>query len=171
LLRVPETLTGAPRDVPPASATAGHADCWTWGRPARGRPPRPAGAFESWRDFASAYPPGRPRSHFRAGHLADPEGYPQTQALEDYRTQPVIATYLERPDLEDLLGGDPVARLGDDLGTLVREAAEGALPTHALLTLDGCRLTVAGPERRRYFNDYLDTLRADAYVVRVLYHG
>jgi hypothetical protein len=30
---------------------------------------------------------------------------------------------------------------------------------------------MAGAERRRYFNDYLDTLRADAYVVRVLYHG
>ncbi|MCX4857825.1 hypothetical protein OG426_32580 [Streptomyces canus] len=37
--------------------------------------------------------------------------------------------------------------------------------------MDGRRLTMAGPERRRYFNDYLDTLRADAYVVRVLYHG
>ncbi|KUN43707.1 hypothetical protein [Streptomyces olivochromogenes] len=74
-------------------------------------------------------------SDFRARHFADPEGYPQTQVLEDFRTQPVIAALLDNPELEDLVGEDPVARFADD------------------------------------FNEYLDALPADAYVVRVLYHG
>ncbi|MFF3654439.1 hypothetical protein [Streptomyces olivochromogenes] len=110
-------------------------------------------------------------SDFRARHFADPEGYPQTQVLEDFRTQPVIAALLDNPELEDLVGDDPVARFGDDLDTLVREAADDALPTNAWLTLDGRWLTIAGTERRRYFNEYLGALPADAYVVRVLYHG
>jgi hypothetical protein len=171
LLRGTETLSGEPRDVPPSLCDGGPRGLLDLESPRARAAARVRLAFEAWRDFASAYPPGWPWSHFRARHLADPEGYPQPQALEDYRTQPVIAAYLDRPDLEDLVGGDPVARLGGDLDTLVRDAADDALPTHALLTLDGCWLTMAGTERRRYFNDYVDALRADAYVVRVLYHG
>jgi hypothetical protein len=110
-------------------------------------------------------------SDFWARHITDPEGYPQTQALEDFRTQPVLAALLDSPELEDLVGDDPVARFGDDLDTLVREAADDAPSTNAWLTLDGRRLTIAGTERRRCFNEYLDALPADAYVVRVLYHG
>ena len=79
-----------------------------------------------------------------------------TQVLEGFRTQPVIAALLDHPDVEDLVGGDPVARFGDDLDTLVREAVDEALPTNALLTLGGRRLAIAGTERRRYFNEYLD---------------
>ncbi|MFF7889324.1 hypothetical protein ACH40F_52285 [Streptomyces sp. NPDC020794] len=115
--------------------------------------------------------PARGTDDFWARYVADPEGYPQTQALEDFRTQPVIAALLDHPALEDLVGGNPVARFGHDLDTLVREAADDALPGHALLTLDGCWLTIAGTERRRYFSEYLDALPADAYVVRVMYHG
>ncbi|MFF8023330.1 hypothetical protein ACFZDJ_19890 [Streptomyces sp. NPDC007896] len=115
--------------------------------------------------------PARGTDDFWARYVADPEGYPQTQALEDFRTQPVIAALLDHPALEDLVGGNPVARFGHDLDTLVREVADDALPGHALLTLDGCWLTIAGTERRRYFNEYLDALPADAYVVRVMYHG
>jgi hypothetical protein len=37
--------------------------------------------------------------------------------------------------------------------------------------LDGRWLVIAGPERCRYFNEYLDTLMPDTIVVRVLYHG
>lgn len=86
-------------------------------------------------------------------------------------TQPAIVALLEDPDLEDLVGGDPVAHLGDDLDALVREATDEALPTHALLTLDGRWLAIGGAEGRRYFNAYLDALPADACVVRVLCHG
>src|SRR4051812_12231471 len=95
-------------------------------------------------------------SDFWARHVASPESYPQAQALEPFRTQPAIAALLDHPELEDLVGGDPVAHLGGDLESLVREAADEALPTHALLTLDGRWLTMAGTERRRYFDDYLD---------------
>ncbi|MFE0509509.1 hypothetical protein [Streptomyces sp. NPDC058964] len=128
-------------------------------------------AFETWQEFASGYPPARPMSHFWSRYVADPEHYPQARALEDFRTQPAIAALMERPDLEDLVGGDPVAHLGNDLDTHVRDAANAALPTPALLTLEGHWLSVAGPEGDRHFNDYLDTLPPDAIVVRVLYHG
>ncbi|MFF3140505.1 hypothetical protein ACFVRU_01920 [Streptomyces sp. NPDC057927] len=128
-------------------------------------------AFEAWQTFASGYPPARAATDFWARHFADPEGYPQTQVREDFRTQPVIAALRDHPELRDLVGGDPVARFGENLDTLVCEAADEALPTNALLTLDGRWLAIAGNERRRYFNEYLDALPADAYAVRVLYHG
>lgn len=69
------------------------------------------------------------------------------------------------------MGGDPIARLSDDLDGLVRHAVDAALPSNALLTLDGRWLDVANAERRRYFSDYLIGLPADAYAVRVLYHS
>ncbi|MFD4501896.1 hypothetical protein [Streptomyces sp. NPDC058457] len=67
--------------------------------------------------------------------------------------------------------GDPVADLGGDLGVLVRHAVDAVLPSNALLTLGGRWLDVANAERRRCFNDYPDALPADAYAVRVPYHG
>ncbi|MFK4150314.1 hypothetical protein [Streptomyces sp. NPDC004065] len=128
-------------------------------------------AFEAWQAFASGYPPVHPASHFWARHFADPEGYPRIQAVEDYRTQPALVALADLPELEDLVGGDPAARLVGDLGAHMREAADQALTTHALLTLDGRWLAISGPERCRYFNEYLDDLTPDTIVVRVLYHG
>ncbi|MER6441195.1 hypothetical protein ABT275_33120 [Streptomyces sp. NPDC001185] len=69
------------------------------------------------------------------------------------------------------MGGDPAARFTNDLETLISDAVDEVLPTHALLTIDGRWLTVAGCEGQRYFNDYLDRLPGDALAVRVLYHG
>ncbi|MFF3966402.1 hypothetical protein ACFYZI_33225 [Streptomyces griseorubiginosus] len=91
--------------------------------------------------------------------------------MEDYRTQLVIAVCLDKPELEELVGGDPIARPSDDLEGLLRHAMDSALPSNALLTLEGRWLDIANADRRRYFNDYLDALPADAYAVRVLYHG
>jgi len=69
------------------------------------------------------------------------------------------------------LGGDPAARLTGDVEVYVRAVADKALPSNALLTLDGRWLDIANAERRRHFNDHLDALPADTLVVRVLYHG
>ncbi|MBW8818459.1 MAG: hypothetical protein JF598_09545, partial [Streptomyces sp.] len=85
--------------------------------------------------------------------------------------QPVIAAFRDNPELRELVGGDPIARLSDDLDGLVRDAMDSTLPSNGLLTLDGRWLDIANADRRRYFNDYLDALPADAYAVRVLYHG
>ncbi|MFD6294260.1 hypothetical protein ACFWFU_05555 [Streptomyces sp. NPDC060235] len=91
--------------------------------------------------------------------------------IEDYRTQPVIAALSDQPELNDLIGGDPVARYAHGLDTLIRDATDGVLATQALLTLDGQWLTVSSAEQKRYFTDYLDGLAADVLVVRVMYHG
>ncbi|MEU1536504.1 hypothetical protein [Streptomyces fagopyri] len=128
-------------------------------------------AVEAWQTFSSAYPPSHPSHHFWAKHFADPERYPVAQAIEDFRTQPVIAALGSHPELEDLIGGDPVARYVHDVDYLVRDAADSAVATQALLTLDGQWLSIMGSEATRYFNDYLDSLPADALVVRVKYHG
>lgn len=102
-------------------------------------------AFEAWQEFASAHPPGRAFDAFRARHLADPENYSQAQAVEDYRTQPVIAEFLDNPELEEMVGGDPIARLSGDLDGPVRHAMDSAPPSNALLTLDGRWLGIAKP--------------------------
>ncbi|MGW0411898.1 hypothetical protein ACWDZX_11460 [Streptomyces collinus] len=64
------------------------------------------------------------------------------RAVEDYGTQPALVAPAELPELRDLVGGDPAARLVGDLGTHMREAADQAPATHALLALDGPRLRV-----------------------------
>ncbi|MFF0134285.1 hypothetical protein ACFYTG_53280 [Streptomyces mirabilis] len=171
LIRGSEALSGEPRNVPPSLCDGGQRALLDLERPRAQAAAEVRRAFEAWQAFASGYPPARAASDFWARHFADPEGYPQTQVREDFRTQPVIAALRDHPELRDLVGGDPVARFGDNLDTLVCEAADEALPTNALLTLDGRWLAIAGNERRRYFNEYLDALPADAYAVRVLYHG
>ncbi|MFF4466357.1 hypothetical protein ACFY13_43675 [Streptomyces mirabilis] len=171
LVRGSETISGEPRNVPPSLCDGGPRALLDLERPRAQAAAEVRRAFEAWQALASGYPPARAASDFWARHFADPEGYPQTQVREDFRTQPVIAALRDHPELRDLVGGDPVARFGDNLDTLVCEAADEALPTNALLTLDGRWLAIAGNERRRYFNEYLDALPADAYAVRVLYHG
>jgi hypothetical protein len=171
LIRGTETLSGEPRDVPPSLCDGGPRGLLDLEAPRARAAVEARRAFEAWQAFASAYPPVRAMSYFRARHFADPDGYSQAQAEEDYGAQPAIVALDEAPDLLALVGGDPVAHLGDDLETYVRETADEALPTHGLLTLEGRWLGIAGPRLRRYFNEYLDALPADALVVRVLYHG
>ncbi|MFJ8010718.1 hypothetical protein [Streptomyces fagopyri] len=171
LIRGAETLSGAPRNTPPSLCDGGPRALLDFETPRAQAATKAHQAFEAWNAFASAYPPARPAGDFWARHFTDPEGYPSAMVIEDFRTQPVIEALGERPDLEELVGGDPAARFANDLETLISDAVDEVLPTHALLTLDGRWLSVAGREGRRYFNDYLDRLPRDALVVRVLYHG
>ncbi|MEU2778450.1 hypothetical protein ABZ646_37630 [Streptomyces sp. NPDC007162] len=171
LIRGAKALSGEPRNVPPTLCDGGPRALLDLETPRAQAAAEARRAFEAWRDFAQAYPPVHSASEFWARHFADPENYPRAQALEDFRTQPAIAALLDNPELEELVGDDPVANLGDDLDFLVRHAVDDVLPSNALLTLDGRWLDVANAERRRYFNDYLIGLPADAYAVRVLYHG
>ncbi|MER8007215.1 hypothetical protein [Streptomyces sp. NPDC094149] len=171
LIRGAKALSGEPRDLPPSLCDGGPRALLDLETPRARAAARARRTFEAWQEFSAAYPPTLPSSHFRARHFADPEGYPQAQALEDYRTQPAIVALGDNPELRELIGGDPAARLSGDVEAYVRAAADQALPSHALLTLDGRWLVVGNAERRHYFNDYLDALRADTYVVRVLYHG
>ncbi|MYV42348.1 hypothetical protein GT030_26640 [Streptomyces sp. SID1328] len=170
LVRATHTLSGEPRDLPLSLCDGGPRGLLDLETPRARAAAEARGAFEAWRAFAAGYPPVRPSGYFWARHYADPEGYPVPQAVEDYRTQPALVALADRPELEDLVGGDPAARLVGDLGTYMREAADQALPTNALLTLDGRWLVIAGPERYRYFNEYLDSRTPDTMVVRVLYH-
>ena len=171
LIRGAEALSGEPRNVPPSLCDGGPRALLDLETPRARAAASARRAFEAWQDFSAAYPPARPASHFRARHFADPEGYPQAQLLEDYRTQPAIVALRNAPELRELIGGDPAARLTGDVEAHVRAAADDALPSNALLTLDGRWLDIANAERRRHFNDYLDALPADTLVVRVLYHG
>ncbi|MFG2961979.1 hypothetical protein ACGFZS_01730 [Streptomyces sp. NPDC048288] len=171
LVRGAETLSGQPRNVPPTLCDGGPRALLDLETPRARAAAEARRTFEAWQEFASAYPPGRAFGDFRARHLADPESYSQVQAVEDYRAQPVIAAFLDNPELEEVVGDDPIARLSDDLDGLVRHAMDDVLPSNALLTLEGHWLDVANDARRRYFSDYLIGLPADAYAVRVLYHG
>ncbi|MFD4600891.1 hypothetical protein ACFWPQ_23055 [Streptomyces sp. NPDC058464] len=171
LIRGAETLSGEPRDVSPSLCDGGPRVLLDLDTPRARAAARARRAFEAWQDFSAAYPPTMPSSHFWARHFADPENYPQAQALEDYRTQPAVVALRNNPELRDLIGGDPAARLTGDLEEYVREQADQVLPSNALLTLDGRWLDVANAERRHYFTEYLDALPGDAYAVRVLYHG
>ncbi|MDC2957045.1 hypothetical protein PO587_21520 [Streptomyces gilvifuscus] len=171
LVRGTETFSGQPRVVPPALCDGGPRGLLDLEAPRARAAARARRAFEAWRDFSAAHPPARPSSHFRALHLADPEGYPWARALEDYRTQPAVVALLDDPELEELIGGDPADRLTGDPEAHARAAADEALPTHGLLTLDGRWLSIGCAETRRHFNEYLDALPDDALVVRVAYHG
>ncbi|MGW2724146.1 hypothetical protein [Streptomyces sp. NPDC001492] len=171
LIRGAESVSGEPRNVPPSLCDGGPRALLDLETPRSQAAAEARRAFEAWQDFSAAYPPTRPSSHFWARHYADPEGYPRAQLLEDYRTQPAIVALRDSPELRELIGGDPAARLTGDVEAYARAAADEALPSNALLTLDGRWLDVANSERRRYFNDYLDALPDDAYIVRVLYHG
>ncbi|MFE9435354.1 hypothetical protein [Streptomyces sp. NPDC006640] len=171
LIRGTETLNGQPRNVPPSLCDGGPRTLLDLEGPRARAAADERRAFDAWQTFSSAYPPAYPADHFWARHFADPEGYPQAQVIEDYRTQPVIAALSDQPELNDLIGGDPVARHAYGLDTLIRDATDGVLATQALLTLDGQWLTVSSAEQKRYFNDYLDGLAGDVLVVRVMYHG
>ena len=166
-----KALSGEPRKVPPGLCDGGPRALLDLDTPRTRAAAGARRAFEAWQEFASAHPPGRAFGAIRVRHVADPENYAQAQAVEDYRTQPVIAAYLDHPELEELVGGDPIARPSEDLEGLLRHAMDSALPSNALLTLDGCWLDIANADRRCYFNDYLDALPVDACAVRVLYHG
>lgn len=171
LIRGTETLSGQHRTVTLALCDGGPRALLDLDTPRAQAAGQERRAFEAWQAFSSAYPPSHPSDHFWAKHFADPEHYPVAQAIEDYRTQPVIAALGSHPELQDLIGGDPVARYVHDIEYLVRDAADCAVATQALLTLDGQWLSIMGSEATRYFNDYLDSLPADAFVVRVKYHG
>ncbi|MEV7243146.1 hypothetical protein AB0N92_18135 [Streptomyces sp. NPDC093248] len=172
LLRETHTLSGKARDLPPSLGDGGPRGLLDLETPRAQAAAEARRAFEAWQAFASGYPPVHPSSHFWARHFADPEGYPRMQAVEDYRTQPALVALADLPELKYLVGGDPAARLVGDLGAHVREAADQALTTPALLPhLDGHWLVIAGLERCRYINDYLDAVTPDTIVVRVLYHG
>ncbi|MEU2780043.1 hypothetical protein ABZ646_46430 [Streptomyces sp. NPDC007162] len=149
LIRGAKTLSGESRNVPPTLCDGGPRALLDLDTPRAQAAARARRAFEAWQEFASAYPPGRAFGDFRARHLADPESYSQVQALENYHVQPVIAAFLENPELEEVVGGDPIARLSDALDGLVRHAVDAALPSNALPTLDGRWLYVANAERRR----------------------
>ncbi|MFF4895074.1 hypothetical protein [Streptomyces sp. NPDC001068] len=171
LIRGAKTLSGEPRNVPPGLCDGGPRALLDLETPRARAAAEARRAFEAWQDFAAAYPPARAAGEFWARHFADPENYPRDRALEDFRTQPAIAALLDNPELEDLVGDKPVATLGGDLDALVRHTTDLVLSSNALLTLAGRWLDVANAERRQYFTDYLVGLPADAYAVRVLYHG
>ncbi|MEU6200249.1 hypothetical protein [Streptomyces sp. NPDC047061] len=171
LVRGAKALSGEPRNVPPGLCDGGPRALLDLETPRVRAAAEARHALEAWQDFAKAYPPARAAGEFWARHYTDPENYPRARALEDYRTQPAIAALLDTPELEELVGDDPVAHLGGDLEALVRHTVDAVLPSNALLTLDGRWLDVANAERRHYFTEYLDALPGDVYAVRVLYHG
>lgn len=171
LIRGTETLTGQPRNVPSTLCDGGPRALLDLETPRTRAAAEQRRAFEAWQTFSSAHPPSHTSDHFWAKHFADPERYPAAQVIEDYRTQPVIAALINNPELHNLIGGDPLARYVYDIDYLVRNAADSALATQALLTLDGQWLPIRGAEEIRYFNDYLDGLPTNALVVRVKYHS
>lgn len=66
---------------------------------------------------------------------------------------------------------DPISHYGVALHDYMRAAAGAALSTDGLLTLKGEWIRAHDHGYDEFFNDYLDRLPADAYVVRVRYHG
>ncbi|MFJ4340781.1 hypothetical protein [Streptomyces sp. NPDC088915] len=166
LVREELELSSGPRVLPPGLCDGGPRrllDLDAARRPVAEQAER---NWADWRELTAGHPAAQPYRVFRDRWPADP-----MKAWAEHDAQPVIEALHERTELWDRVGSDPLDLLGTDHASYVaREVAE-ALPTAALLTLDGAWIGIAGDERRQWFNDYLDGLAPDTMVVRVLYHG
>lgn len=83
----------------------------------------------------------------------------------------VLRAIAEDPELEERFTHIPYDWFGRDREAYIAERVDDVLPTTALLTLDGRWVEYGGPDYREWFNTYLDGLRADTMVVRVLFHS
>ncbi|MEU1401466.1 hypothetical protein ABZ471_03720 [Streptomyces sp. NPDC005728] len=130
-----------------------------------------AGRWDDWSRFAAGHPPALPAGHYLDRAYLDPVGYPEQRARAEYAAQPLIRAMSEDPELRERFPYDPIAFFGPDRDEFVADCVSRVLPTPALLTLDGRWIEEGGPEYRRLFNTYLDSLPPETMVVRVLYHS
>lgn len=99
--------------------------------------------WDTWQEFAAAYPKARSLEDFYTESATDPVGYDSLRAAADYAAQPVVvaapfradgrAPTSEPPSLEL----DPVGWFGLARGEYAARRAARRLPTAGLLTREG----------------------------------
>lgn len=149
-----------------------------------------------WERLVSLNPPAHPLTVFLARHRADPEGYPREQAVADHHSQPLIRALNARrgddpycyPNLAIWVLGpdsDPVTYYTRDPDADLAAAAAWAVPTYALITVDGQWIDVDHPgpfatalpgedasgAYARHATAYLDSLDGGCVIVRIRCHG
>jgi len=149
---------------------------------------------DAWNALRAVNPPARPLTHFLARHEADPDGYPRVQAVSDHHAQDLMMA-LRRGADRDYPGvgiwvfdaeTDPLTYFAE-LAPDEAEVARWAIPTWALLTLDGrwieaddgpidgVRATDEKWRRRKADHAaeserYILSLPPDVVLVRLYYH-
>ncbi|MFD5147735.1 hypothetical protein [Streptomyces sp. NPDC058401] len=135
--------------------------------------------LDAWTGLSAEHPPARPLTEFLARHEADPEGYSAEEARKDHLAQPLVQEVAQRAVAGDphfgmsFLVNDPVAYFAGEHGEARMWAVRGAVPNHALVTLDGA-WTDAGTEGAGYWeraDRLLDGLDAETVVLNVLCHS
>lgn len=149
-----------------------------------------------WERLVSLNPPAQPLSAFLARHRADPEGYPRERAIADHHSQPLIRALSRRspddpysyPNLAVWILGpdsDPITYYTRDPQTDFDEAAIWAIPTYALITMEGQWIDADHPGTfgtalpgedasgayARHATAYLDSLDSGCVIVRIRCHG
>jgi hypothetical protein len=149
-----------------------------------------------WERLVSLNPPARPLTAFLARHRGDPEGYPRERAVADHHRQPLIRALNRRPADDPysypnlaiwVLGpdSDPVTYYTRDPEADFATAAVWAIPTYALITVDGQWIDVDNPgplgaalpaedasgAYARHATAYLDNLDGGCVIVRIRCHG
>ena len=127
--------------------------------------------WREWRELASKYSPTMDWGYFWQRSQRLPEQYSTQQARNDYESQPAIRHIRENPNLDNRFGYDPVAYYGQDLSDLVYHSIMTALPTEAILTINGEWVAGWADNYLEFFNSHLDGLPADTYVIRVTFHS
>ncbi|WP_317447569.1 hypothetical protein [Streptomyces collinus] len=127
--------------------------------------------WDEWARFAAGHPPALAAGPYLDRAYLDPVGYPEERARAEYAAQPLIRAFMEDPELEDQFPYDPIGYFGPYREAFMADRVAEALPTPALLTLDGRWVEYSGPDYRREFNTYLNALPPETMVVRVLYHS
>jgi hypothetical protein len=151
---------------------------------------------QDWERLVSLNPPAQPLTVFLARHRADPQGYPRERALADHHSQPLIRALNHRPaddsysypNLAIWIPGpdsDPVTYYSRDPEVDLAAATAWAIPTYALITVDGQWIdtdqpgpfgaTLPGEDvsvaYARQATAYLDSLDGGCVIVRIGCHG
>jgi len=135
--------------------------------------------WDTWQEFAAAYPKGRSLEDLYTESAADPLGYDSERALADYAAQPVVVAAPFRADGRALgseppsLDLDPVGWFGLARDEYAERRAARLLPTAGLVTregewLDPDQILHGASAAEKMLNDFRNRLayfaHADAYL-------
>ncbi len=130
----------------------------------------------AWTELTAIHPPAAPLTDFLARHEADPESYSRADARREHLAQPLVQEVAQRAVAGDphfdtsFLTNDPVAYFAQDHEEARLWAVRSAVPSFALVTLDGTWTDNETLDHWDQANRYLDDLDADTVVVKVLCH-
>ncbi|WP_327695802.1 hypothetical protein [Streptomyces sp. NBC_00459] len=141
---------------------------------------RAVGAYDArlaaWTELTAIHPPARAFADFLARHEADPENYSRGDAKEEHLLQPLIQDVVKRALAGDphfdmsFLTRDPVEYFAHDHEEARLWSARSAVPSFALVALDGSWTDGETDGHWEQADRYLDGLDPDTVVIDVLCH-